>query len=97
MPIKVKFLAVLKPLSTSPELLIDSQICTLEQLIGYLVKIQPRSFVERFISLESGWVRPDILIFVNGIDARLLGLKDAKLRDGDEVVFLPTVHGGKTL
>ncbi|RLE51584.1 MAG: hypothetical protein DRJ33_05615 [Candidatus Methanomethylicota archaeon] len=94
MPIRVKFLAVLKPLASSPELLVDPSINSLEQLVEYLTRTQPKQFVDRFISHESRWLRPDILVFIKGVDARLLGHKSAKLSDGDEVVFLPTVHGG---
>jgi len=39
-------------------------------------------------------VRPDVLIFINDTEADLLGGLRAELKDGDEVTFLPSVHGG---
>lgn len=94
MAVKVKFLAVLKPLAQAPEISLNLPISCLKELVGYLAETQPRDFVNRFLDPESNWIRSDILVFINGVDARLLGMKSAKLKHGDEVVFLPTVHGG---
>jgi len=38
--------------------------------------------------------RPNALILVNGREIGVLDGLGTKLRDGDEVVFVPVVHGG---
>ncbi|VDB83158.1 unnamed protein product [Peniophora sp. CBMAI 1063] len=43
---------------------------------------------------ENGTVRPGILVLVNDTDWELEGEGDYELKDGDEVVFISTLHGG---
>jgi molybdopterin synthase sulfur carrier subunit len=38
--------------------------------------------------------RPNTLILVNGKEISILNGLDTMLKDGDEVVFVPVVHGG---
>jgi molybdopterin synthase sulfur carrier subunit len=38
--------------------------------------------------------RPNTLILVNGKEISVLNGLDTVLKDGDEVVFVPVVHGG---
>ena len=38
--------------------------------------------------------RPGILVLINDTDWELEGEGDYKLKDGDEVVFISTLHGG---
>lgn len=38
--------------------------------------------------------RPGILVLINDTDWELEGEGDYVLRDGDEVVFISTLHGG---
>ncbi|EAU84002.1 hypothetical protein CC1G_11440 [Coprinopsis cinerea okayama7 len=44
--------------------------------------------------VENGTVRPGILVLVNDTDWELEGEGDYVLKDGDEVVFISTLHGG---
>ncbi|KAK9811152.1 hypothetical protein WJX73_006813 [Symbiochloris irregularis] len=39
-------------------------------------------------------VRPGILVLVNDVDWELSGTLDSELVDGDNVVFISTLHGG---
>lgn len=43
---------------------------------------------------ESGELRPYIAIYVNGKNINSLDGLDTKLKDGDEVLILPTIGGG---
>ncbi|TEB25492.1 ubiquitin related modifier 1 [Coprinellus micaceus] len=43
---------------------------------------------------EGGTVRPGILVLVNDTDWELEGEGEYALRDGDEIVFISTLHGG---
>ncbi|KAH9947789.1 ubiquitin-like modifier 1 [Amylocystis lapponica] len=44
--------------------------------------------------VEDGTVRPGILVLVNDTDWELEGEGEYVLKDGDEVVFISTLHGG---
>ncbi|KAH6910638.1 ubiquitin-related modifier 1 [Coprinopsis sp. MPI-PUGE-AT-0042] len=44
--------------------------------------------------MESGTVRPGILVLVNDTDWELEGEGEYVLKDGDEIVFISTLHGG---
>ena len=48
------------------------------------------------IILSCDWlqVRPGILVLVNDADWELLGQLDYQLEEGDNVVFISTLHGG---
>ncbi len=95
MPVKVKFLAVLRGLASKEEDEIElERPVTLDELVRKISERQGEAFRKRFLDLEEGWLRPDIMVFINGADYRLVGGRKAEIRDGFEVVFLPTVHGG---
>jgi ubiquitin related modifier 1 len=53
-----------------------------------LLKERPELF------LKDDTVRPGILVLVNDADWELLGQLDYELEDGDNVVFISTLHGG---
>ncbi|KAM6501281.1 ubiquitin-like modifier 1 [Amanita muscaria] len=61
-------------------------------LIHYLRDHLLKEREELFI--ESGTVRPGILVLINDTDWELEGEGDYKLQDGDEIVFISTLHGG---
>ncbi|KAI9513453.1 ubiquitin-like modifier 1 [Russula earlei] len=52
------------------------------------LKERPELFV------ENETLRPGILVLVNDIDWELEGEGDYRLKDGDEIVFISTLHGG---
>ncbi|MDD1764432.1 MAG: MoaD/ThiS family protein [Candidatus Methanomethyliaceae archaeon] len=89
----VKVLAVLKGLAQEPERTVKLQGESLGDLLKYLRKAEDGSLRARFFN-DGGEIRPDILVFINNVDASLLGGMGAVLKDGDEVTFLPSVHGG---
>ncbi|EJD51838.1 ubiquitin-related modifier 1 [Auricularia subglabra TFB-10046 SS5] len=53
-----------------------------------LLKERPELFV------EEQTVRPGILVLVNDTDWELEGEGDYELKDGDEIIFISTLHGG---
>ncbi|KAG6329966.1 hypothetical protein ID866_9125 [Astraeus odoratus] len=44
--------------------------------------------------MEGDTVRPGILVLINDTDWELEGEGEYRIRDGDEVVFISTLHGG---
>lgn len=93
MKIKVKYVAVLGGLTDRKEKVLDFRGERLGELVSFLRDTEPPAMTSRMFDGE-GRMRADIVIFINGVDSALKGGNDAQLRDGDEVVFLPTVHGG---
>ncbi|EIW53411.1 ubiquitin-like modifier 1 [Trametes versicolor FP-101664 SS1] len=64
----------------------------LEYLVFWLRDNLLKERVELFI--ENGTVRPGILVLVNDADWELEGEGEYQLKDGDEIVFISTLHGG---
>jgi molybdopterin converting factor small subunit len=84
---------VLKGLAQEPEKTVILHGESLRDLLRHLRRVEDSSLKGRFFN-NGGEIRPDILVFINNVDASLLGGTRAALRDGDEVTFLPSVHGG---
>ncbi|KAI0044006.1 ubiquitin related modifier 1 [Auriscalpium vulgare] len=61
-------------------------------LIHWLKDNLLRERAELFI--ENGTVRPGILVLVNDTDWELEGEGEYVLQEGDEIVFISTLHGG---
>ncbi|KAJ7164958.1 ubiquitin-related modifier 1 [Mycena filopes] len=61
-------------------------------LIHYLRDNLLKERVELF--MESGTVRPGILVLVNDTDWELEGEGEYALKENDEIVFISTLHGG---
>ena len=91
--IRVRYLAVLKGLAKEPEKAVSLDGRSLADLLSLLRNIEGNALKSRFF-IPDGEVRPDVLVFINDVDASLLGGPKAELKEGDEVTFLPSVHGG---
>lgn len=91
--VRLRYLAVLKGLSNEPtrEVIINGN--TLHDLFDYLRETETHQLKSRLFG-EDGNPRPDIIVFINGTDASILGGMGAQLKEGDEITILPTVHGG---
>ncbi len=90
--VKIRYLAVLRGLSDEPEREQTIKGKSLRSLIETLRRSEKAPLKARLFTDTS--VRPDVLIFINDAEADLLGGPKAELKDGDEVTFLPSVHGG---
>jgi molybdopterin synthase sulfur carrier subunit len=94
MAITVKLVGALRHFSGAGELELGCSGCaSVGDLVDALVKKVPeieRSLIDR--QLEDP--RPNSLILVNGREIGVLDGLETKLKDGDEVVLVPVVHGG---
>ncbi|MEM1537842.1 MAG: MoaD family protein [Candidatus Nezhaarchaeales archaeon] len=92
---KVKYLATLKPLAKKPE---DEIVVTgggtLLDLLKEIKRKDSKVLIKRLLDPSSCNPQPDILILINGFEISALNGLNTKLKDGDTVVFLPSVHGG---
>ena len=94
MAVTVKFIGALRHASGTEKLALDCKYGTsLIDLMNEVTKELPalrRSLLDE--QLEEP--KPNTLILVNGREISVLNGLETKVNDGDEVVFVPVVHGG---
>jgi molybdopterin synthase sulfur carrier subunit len=96
MPITVKFIGALRHVSGKSELslcLNCQKGASLRELINEITREKPelkRSLIDQ--QLEDP--RANALILVNGMEISVLNGLETNLKNGDEIVFIPVVHGG---
>lgn len=94
MTLKIKFIGALRHISGKTQL-------TLPFLAGITVKdvveqlgLQVPGLKHTFCSQELNDARSNSLIIVNGKEISVLNGYETQLCDGDELIFVPVVHGG---
>ncbi len=94
MPLTVKFIGALRHLSGKTQFITNFQ----EEISirGLLEKISQEipELKRTFCDHELNDSRSNSLILVNGREISVLNGFETKLSDGDEIVFVPVVHGG---
>ena len=94
MTITVKFVGSLRHVSGVNQLALNREAgCSVRKLVNEIAGELPelkRSLIDS--QLEDP--RPNALILVNGREISVLDGLETLLMDGDEVVFVPVVHGG---
>jgi len=90
----IKFIGALRHISGKTQLTIEYEEGTsLERLMAKILKEMPP--LERTLSdQQRDDSRFNALILVNGREISVLNGLETKLKDGDEIVFVPVVHGG---
>ncbi|MGB9842178.1 MAG: MoaD/ThiS family protein [Candidatus Bathyarchaeales archaeon] len=94
MAITVKFLGTLRHIASTSKLAfsIDGTL-SIKELISKIVEeipvLRQSMNSQRLEDLQSG-----TLILVNGREISVLNGFETNLKDGDEIVFVPVVHGG---
>jgi molybdopterin synthase sulfur carrier subunit len=94
MAVTVKFVGSLRHFSGTGELALDCKAClSIRQLMNEIKKEVPvlkRSLINQ--QLEDP--RSNMLMLVNGMEISVLNGLETRLKDGDEIVLVPVVHGG---
>jgi molybdopterin synthase sulfur carrier subunit len=94
MVLTIKFIGALRRISAKTQLTINyEEGMSIKQLMAKMAQEVPP--LERTLSdqqLEDS--RFNALILVNGREISVLNGLETKLKDGDEIVFVPVVHGG---
>jgi len=94
MPLNIKFIGALRHISCKTQLAVNFQENTsLKELLSNLSQKFP-SLEKTFIDQQLNDSRSNSLILVNGREISVLNGLETKLNDGDEIVFVPVVHGG---
>ena len=94
MPLTIKFIGALRHLSGKTQLTLNFQdgasVKTVVDNISQEIPQLKRTFCDQ----ELNDARSNSLILVNGREISVLDGYETKLSDGDEIVFVPVVHGG---
>jgi molybdopterin synthase sulfur carrier subunit len=94
MAITVKFIGALRHVSGVDKLTLNYKgDLSIKELVNQIAKDKPalrRSLIDQ--QLED--LRPNALILVNGREISVLNGLEVNLKDGDEIVLVPVVHGG---
>jgi len=93
-PLTVKFIGALRHLSGKTQLTLNyEQALCIKDLIANISQELPalqRTFSDQTLNDS----KSNSLILVNGKEISVLNGYETKLSDGDEIVFVPVVHGG---
>ncbi len=93
MALKLKFLGSLRQLCGGESITADCADCSILDLVYAITKETPelrRNLLDEHLTVP----RSNALILVNGKEISILQGLGTKVQDGDEVIFIPVVHGG---
>ena len=94
MVIVVKLIGALRHLAGKKQLNINYQNgLSINQLIKQM-NLEISGLKNIFTDQELNDSRSNALILVNGVEISALGGLETKLKDADEVIFVPVIHGG---
>ncbi len=94
MPLSIKFIGALRHLSGKTQLTIDYPAdATVKTVIACISQEFP-GLKHTFADSDLNDSRSNSLVLVNGTEISVLDGYNTKLSDGDEIVFVPVVHGG---
>ena len=94
MAITVRFIGAFRSISGKSKLSITiKNAVPLSRIITQVIEEQPK-IKRALIDPELEDPRPNTLILVNGKEISVLNGLDTMVENGDEVIFVPVVHGG---
>jgi molybdopterin synthase sulfur carrier subunit len=92
--VKIKLVGALRHISGKKELSVDyAEGFTVKDVVSALGNEIP-SLKNTFCDSELNDARSNSLVLLNGREISVLEGYETKVSDGDEVVFVPVVHGG---
>ncbi len=94
MTLSIKFIGALRHISGKTLLSVNYQEdISLKGLIDKLIQELPE-LKKTFSDQQINDSKSNSLILINGREISVLNGLETKLSDGDEIVFVPVVHGG---
>ncbi len=95
MTLTVKFIGALRHITGKSELNLEcTQDFSIQDLILQVTQDKPQLKANLISQQPDGTLKAHALILVNDREISVLSGLDTKLGDGDEIVFIPVVHGG---
>jgi len=93
-PLTIKFIGALRHLSGKTEFTVSfHEGISIKELVNKITQEFPE-LKHTFSDQELNDSRSNSLVLVNGREISVLNGYETKLKDGDEIVFVPVVHGG---
>jgi len=93
MPLTLKFIGAMRQISGKTQLTVDFQeAMSLKDLVTKISQEMPQ--LQKNLNDEFNNSRSNVLMLINGREISVLNDLETKLNDGDEIVFIPVVHGG---
>jgi sulfur-carrier protein len=94
MVLTIKFIGALRHITGKTQLTINfEKEMLLKELLARISREMPK-LEKSFSNQQDGDLTSNALILVNGREISVLDGLQTKLSDGDEIVFVPVVHGG---
>jgi sulfur-carrier protein len=93
-PLTVKFIGAMRHLSGKTQFVVTFQDGISIKVLVYKISQEMPELKRIFSDQELNDSRSNSLILVNGKEISVLSGYETKLNDGDEIVFVPVVHGG---
>lgn len=94
MVLAIKFVGGLRHFSGTENFFLDFESCsTVKELINKIIKEFP-GIKQIFLDGQLGDPTVTTLVLVNNKEINVLNGLETSLKDGDEVVLVPFVHGG---
>lgn len=94
MVITIRFIGSLRASSKKSKLSLNLEnAVSLREVVNKLIEEQPK-LRRALIDPELDDPRTNVLMLVNGKEIGVLNGLETKLKDGDELVLVPVVHGG---
>ena len=90
----IKFLGALRYISGTAEYTLNIEgAISIKKLLNEIVREIP-ALKQSLIHQQLEDLKSNMLILVNGREISVLNGLETKLKNGDEIVFVPVVHGG---
>jgi molybdopterin converting factor small subunit len=94
MTVNVKFVGSFRGVSGKNKIVFTfAKPISLKVLVAKIIERLPK-LKSALIDPMSGEPRSNMLVLVNGQEIGVLDGTETKINDGDEVVFVPVMHGG---
>lgn len=94
MVLTLKFIGALRHISGKTQMTVNiEKEISLKELLANISQQMPE-LEKSFSDQQAGDAVSNGLILVNGREISVLNGLETKLYDGDEIVFVPVVHGG---
>lgn len=94
MAVTLKFVGALRHASGKEKIALECKKgASLIELVNNLTQEMP-ALRKSLLDEQLDPPKPNALILVNGREISVLNGLETKVKDGDEVVFIPVVHGG---
>ena len=94
MAITVKLIGVLRRISGSEELAFKcKKLVSVRELFSEVIEKLPK-LKQSLIDQQLNDLNPNVLVLVNGSEISVLNGLQTKLKNNDEIVLVPVVHGG---